>query len=59
MRNKEKTKKTQNDAPFVAFYGIRAITFVLPDEIAEVSITGLQWFIITPPIKPHRVSQVK
>ena len=42
MRN-----KTQNDAPFVAFY-MRAVTFVLPDEMANVSIAGLQWFILMP-----------
>ena len=29
---------TQNDAPFVAFYDMRAVTFVLPDEMADVSI---------------------
>ena len=23
-----------------------AVTFVLPDEIADVSIAGLQWFIL-------------
>ena len=38
--------KTQNDAPFVAFYDMRAVTFVLPDEMADVSIAGLQWFIL-------------
>ena len=38
--------KTQNDAPFVAFYDMRAFTFVLPDEMANVSIVGLQWFIL-------------
>ena len=41
-------KKTQNDAPFVAFYDMRALTFVLPDEMADVSIAGLQWFILIP-----------
>ena len=40
--------KTQNDAPSVAFYDIRAVTFVLPDEMANVSILGLQWFILIP-----------
>ena len=35
-------KKTQNDVPFVAFYHMQAITFVLPDEIADVLIVGLQ-----------------
>ena len=45
MRN---GKKTLNDAPFVAFYGVHAVTFVRPDEMADVSITGLQWFILIP-----------
>ena len=36
----EEWNKTQNDAPFVAFYDMRAVTFVLPDEMANVSITG-------------------
>ena len=44
----EEWNKTQNDAPFVAFYDMRAITFVLPDEMADVSIAGLQWFILIP-----------
>ena len=42
MRNGTK----QNDAPFVAFYDMPAVTFVLPDEMADVSIAGLQWFIL-------------
>ena len=42
----EEWNKTQNDAPFVAFYDMRAVTFVLPDEMANVSIAGLQWFIL-------------
>ena len=41
----EKTQ-TQNDAPFVAFYDMHAVTFVLPDEMANVSILGLQWFFL-------------
>ena len=45
MINEEWTK-TQNDAYFVAFYNMRAVTFVLPDE--NVLITGLQWFILVP-----------
>ena len=58
----EEWNKTQNDAPFVAFYDIRAVTFVLQDEIADVSIARLQWFILIPrlnhtrshrPIHPH------
>ena len=44
MRNDTK----QNDAPFVAFYNMRAVGFVLPDEMADVSIAGLQWFILIP-----------
>ena len=44
----EEWNKTQNDVPFVAFYDMRAVTFVLPDEMANVSITGLQWFILIP-----------
>ena len=44
----EKWNKTQNDAPFVAFYDMRAVTFVLSDELADVSIAGLQWFILIP-----------
>ena len=42
----EESNKTQNDAPFVAFYDMHAVMFVLPDEMAEVSIVGLQWFIL-------------
>ena len=34
--------------PFVAFYDMRAVTFVLTDEMADVSIAGLQWFILIP-----------
>ena len=40
--------KTQNDAPFVAFYDMLAVTFVLPDEMADVSIAGLKWSILIP-----------
>ena len=50
----EEWNKTQNDAPFFAFYDMCAVTFVQPDEMADVSIAGLQWFIL---IKPHGVSQ--
>ena len=45
MRN---GKKTQNDARYVAFYEMHAIAFVLPSEMADVLITGLQWFIVIP-----------
>ena len=44
----EEWNNTQNDAPFVAFYDLRTVTFVLPDEMADVSIAGLQWFILIP-----------
>ena len=54
----EEWNKTQNDAPFVTFYNMPAVMFVLPDEMADVSIAGLQWFILIPPIKPHRISQI-
>ena len=53
----EKWNETQNYAPFVAFYDMRAVTFVLPEEMADVSIAGLQWFILTPWLNhtgPHR-----
>ena len=40
--------KTQNDAPFVAFYNMRAVTFVLPDKMADVSIMGMQWLSLYP-----------
>ena len=44
----EEWNKTQNDAPFVAFHDMRAVTFFLPDEMADVTIAGLQWFILIP-----------
>ena len=44
----EEWNKAQNDAPFLAFYDMRAVTFVLPDETADVTIAGLQWFILIP-----------
>ena len=42
----EEWNKTQYDAPFVAFYDMRAVTFVVPDEMGNVSIAGL--FILIP-----------
>ena len=42
MINKE-WNKTQNDAPFVTFYDMRAVT-VLPDEMADVSIVCRNFF---------------
>ena len=47
-------EETQNDAPFVAFYDMRAVTFVLPDEMADVSIVRLQWFILIPRLNHTR-----
>ena len=44
----EEWNKIQNYATFVAFYDMRAFTFVLPDEMANVLIAGLQWFILIP-----------
>ena len=32
--------ETQNDAPFVAFYDMHTVTFVPPDEMADVTIAG-------------------
>ena len=52
MINKE-WKKPQNDAPFVTFYNMHAVPFVLPDKSADVSIVGLQWFILIPRLN-HR-----
>ena len=61
----EEWNETQNDAPFVAFYDVRAVTFVLPDEMADVSIAGPHWFILIPrfnhtgshwPIDSHCIS---
>ena len=40
----EEWNKTQNDA----FYDMHAVTFVLPDEMQDVLIAGLQRFIIIP-----------
>ena len=53
-------EQNPNDAPFVTFYDMRAVTFVLPDEMADVSIAGLQWFILIPrlnhrPIDSHSI----
>ena len=42
--------------PFCRLYHMRAVTFVLPDEMADVSIAGLQWFILIPQLN-HTVSQ--
>ena len=44
----EEWNKTQNDAPFVAFYDMRAVTFVLLDEMANVSIAGRSGLFLYP-----------
>ena len=45
MINEEWNKKY---APLVTFYDMLVVTFLLPDEMADVSITGLQWSILIP-----------
>ena len=50
-------EKTQNNAPFVAFCDMCAVTFVLPDEMADFLIAGLQWFILIPRLNYTGVSQ--
>ena len=52
-------KNTQYDAPSVVFYDMLSVTFVLPDEMADVSTTGLQWSFLITSIKPHGVSLAK
>ena len=52
MRNGTKHK---NDVPFVAYYDMRAVTFVLLDEMADVSI-DMPWFILIPRLN-HTGSQ--
>ena len=47
--------ETQNDATFVAFYDMHAVTFVPPEEKADVTIAGLQWSILIPRLN-HRGS---
>ena len=42
----EEWNKTQNDAPFVTFNDMRAVTFILPDEMADVSIAGCTYFFV-------------
>ena len=53
----EEWNKTQNDAPFVTFYDMRAVTFVLLDEMANVDRGTAVVYSYTP-IKPLGVSQV-
>ena len=54
----EEWKKTQNDVPFAAFYDMHAVTFVLPDQMADVSITELQWFILIPRLNQGLTGQL-
>ena len=54
----EEWNKTQNDAPFIAFYDMHAVTFVLPDEMADVSIAGLQWFILITSLPQEQLCQM-
>ena len=45
----EEWNKTQNDAPFVAFYDMRAVTSVLPDECVNRGTAVVYSYT---PIKP-------
>ena len=40
--------ETQNDALFVPFYDMHAVMSVPPEEMADVTIAGLQWSILIP-----------
>ena len=54
----EEWNKTQNDAPFVVFYDMRAVAFVLPDEMADLYVDrGTAVVYSYTPVKPHGVSQ--
>ena len=46
----------EKSAPFVAFYDMRAVTFPLPGEMANVMAVGLQWFLILIPQLNHTSS---
>ena len=50
MINEELWKKKPHKMmpPFVSFYNMHAATFVLPDEIADVWIAGMQCFFLYP-----------
>ena len=52
-------EKTQSDAPFVAFYVVHTVTFVLPDEMGRCVDHGTSVVYSHTPIKPCRVSQAK
>ena len=52
-------EKTKYNAFLVAFYNMLAVTFVLPDEMADKSIAGLHGFILIPQLNhtgSHRPS---
>ena len=55
----EEWNKTKNDAPFVAFYDMRTVMFVLPDEMADVSIVGLHWFILIPCLTHYQMTNFR
>ena len=40
--------ETQNDAPFVAFYDMHAVTFVPADEMADVTIGDCSGLFLYP-----------
>ena len=42
----KKKKQKQIDVPFVGVYNNCAVTFVQSDQMADVSIAGLQWSIL-------------
>ena len=44
----EEWNKMQNDAPFVAFYSMHAVTFVLPGEMADMSIADCSGLFLYP-----------
>ena len=46
----------EKSALFVAFYDMRAVTFPLPGEMANVMAVGLQWFLILIPQLNHTSS---
>ena len=52
----EEWKKTKNDAPFVAFQDMHAVTFVLQIKCVDRWTTVVNSYT---PIKPHGVSQAK
>ena len=45
--DKKHTHEKKN-APFVTLYNMHAFMFVQPDEMADVLVVGLRWFILIP-----------